>query len=417
MSSSGNQVMMIILSSFLCVLFLLSALIRIFHKLWWTPTRIQNLMVLQGIKGPSYRFIHGSTKEISNMKKEIMSRPMSLSHDILSAVQPHIHSWTKIYGKIFLQWHGSQAQLITMDPELCKEILNNKDRAYTKKKPQGYVKKLVGNGLGTTEGEKWTKLRKVTNHAFHGESLKFMIPEMIASAETMLKGWKNHEGKEIEVFELFRFLTSEVISRTAFGSSYLEGKNIFENMVKLSFFLVKNSFTVRFPVFSKFLRTSDEIESDKLEKAIYNSIVEIVKRREEKALMSGEDNSFGNDFLGSLLEAHHDANEISIDDLEVLQLFDKRTPDHDGLSKLKTMSMVINESLRLYPPVLNIVRKVKREVRLGKLIVPANVEVHIPTLALHHEPLFWGQDVQLFKPERFSEGVAKATNNVMLHPL
>ncbi|KAM5567469.1 hypothetical protein ABKV19_015515 [Rosa sericea] len=51
------------------------------------------------------------------------------------------------------------------------------------------------------------------------------------------------------------------------------------------------------------------------------------------------------------------------------------------------------------------------EVKLGKFIVPADVEVHIPTLALHQEPLFWGQDVQLFKPERFSEGVAKATNN------
>ncbi|KAM5567467.1 cytochrome P450 CYP749A22 [Rosa sericea] len=441
----------ITLPSFLC-LFIMLALIRNFHKLWWTPTRLQSLMATQGITGPSYRFIHGNTKEISNMKKEIMSRPINLSHDILSVVQPHIHLWTRLYGIIFLQWHGSQAQLITMEPELCKEILNNKDRAYIKKKPQGFVKKLVGNGLGTTEGEKWTKLRKVTNHAFHGESLKFMIPEMIASAETMLEGWKNHEGKEIEVYEQFRLLTSEVISTTAFGSSYLEGKNIFENMVKLSFFLVKNSSKIVFPGFSKFFKTSDEVESDKLEKAIYNSIVEIVKKREELAIMSGEDDSFGSDFLGLLIRAHHDANEnqgISIDDLvgecksfyfagqettttllswtvfllahhtdwqeearkEVLQLFGQQTPDPDGLNKLKIMSMIINECLRLYPPVLHIVRIAKREVRLGKLIVPANVEVHIPTLALHHEPIIWGQDVQLFKPERFSEGVTKATNN------
>ncbi|PRQ40572.1 putative 11-oxo-beta-amyrin 30-oxidase [Rosa chinensis] len=84
---------------------------------------------------------------------------------------------------------------------------------------------------------------------------------------------------------------------------------------------------------------------------------------------------------------------------EVLQIFGKQNPDPDGLTKLKTMSMIINESLRLYPPVLSIEWKVYWEVKLGKLIVPANVEVHIPTLALHHEPLFWGQDVQLFKPE------------------
>ena len=51
-----------------------------------------------------------------------------------------------------------------------------------------------------------------------------MIPSMIGSIEVMLERWKHHKGKEIEVSEEFRILTSEVISRTAFGSSYLEGK-------------------------------------------------------------------------------------------------------------------------------------------------------------------------------------------------
>lgn len=75
------------------------------------------------------------------------------------------------------------------------------------------------------------------------------------------------------------------------------------------------------------------------------------------------------------------------------------------------MSMIINESLRLYPPVASLVRKVEKEVRLGNLIVPADVELLIPNLAFHHEPQLWGQDVQLFNPERFSEGAAKASRN------
>lgn len=66
-----------------------------------------------------------------------------------------------------------------------------------------------------------------------------MIPTMTTSVETMLERWKDHEGKEIEVFEEFRLLTSEVVSRTAFGSSYLEGKNVFEMLMKL-FFLYLN---------------------------------------------------------------------------------------------------------------------------------------------------------------------------------
>ncbi|PRQ39036.1 putative cytochrome P450, EF-Hand 1, calcium-binding protein [Rosa chinensis] len=444
---------MIMMLRFLCLFLLLLVLIKVFYKLWWTPFRIQNLMILQGIKGPPYRLLYGNAKEIINMQKEAMSRPISLSHDIFSRVQPHIHSWTKSYGKNFLQWFGLQPVLVVTEPDLCKEILNNKDGVYPKPTPSVFVKKLFGDSLSMTEGKKWAKLRKLSNLAFHGESLKAMFPEMIASAEAMVERWKNHEGKEIDVFEEFRLLTSEVISRTAFGSSYLEGQNIFEMLMKLSVIVFRNLFKIRFPGMSKVFRTSDEIEADKLEKGIRASIMEIVKKREEK-VTSREEESFGSDFLGLLLKAHHDTNDnqrISIDDLveeckslyfvgqettntllswtvfllaqhpawqeearkEVLQLFGKQTPNSDGISKLKTMSMIINETLRLYPPANFLGREVARGVRLGKILVPANIELVIPTLALHHDPQLWGQDVALFKPERFSEGVAKATNDNM----
>ena len=80
-------------------LYFLLALIWILHKLCWTPIRMQFLMGSQGIKGPSYRSFYGSTKEISNMRKEVISRPMDLSNNILSKAQPYIHSWVNKYGQ------------------------------------------------------------------------------------------------------------------------------------------------------------------------------------------------------------------------------------------------------------------------------------------------------------------------------
>ena len=74
-----------------------------------------------------------------------------------------------------------------------------------------------------------------------------MIPAMITSVEVMLERWKNHEGKEIEVFEEFRLLTSELISRTAFGSSYLEGENIFQMLMKLTLLTSRNTHKLKFP--------------------------------------------------------------------------------------------------------------------------------------------------------------------------
>ncbi|KAK9932398.1 hypothetical protein M0R45_019637 [Rubus argutus] len=393
------------LSTFL-VLFAL-IFIKIFHKLWWTPTRIQKYMASQGISGPSYRLIHGNNKEISNMLEEARSKPIrNLSHDVLSAVQPHIHSWTKTYGKNFLQWQGLQPVLFITEPELCKEILINKDRVYTKKKPNIYSKKLFGDGISVAE-----------------DCLKNMIPDMIASSETMLEGWKKHEGKEIEVYEQFRLFTSEVISRTAFGSCYLEGKNMFDMLMKLSSIIFRNSHKLRVPGISKVYKPSDEKESDKLEKGIWDSIIKIRISLNELVeecktfYFAGQRPLtlclFGLSFFCPSIPIGKRKREGG----GVLQLFEEETPNPGGLAKLKTMSMIMNESLRLYPPAVLLLRKVDKEVRLGNLIVPANVQLHIPTLALHHEPQFWGQDVKLFKPERFFEVRPQHGLQVILHSL
>lgn len=81
-------------------------------------------------------------------------------------------------GRSFLQWYGTQAQLVIGGPELWKEILNNKERAYPKREPPPYVKKLLGDGLASTEGEKWGKLRKFANHAFHGDILRVSYADL-----------------------------------------------------------------------------------------------------------------------------------------------------------------------------------------------------------------------------------------------
>lgn len=73
--------------------------------------------------------------------------------------------------------------------------------------------------------------------------------------------------------------------------------------------------------------------------------------------------------------------------------------------------MIMNEALRLYPPASALIRRVARNVRVGKYEFPADMEMHIPSLALHRNEELWGEDAHLFKPERFADGVASATKN------
>lgn len=407
-------------------------------------------MKSQGIEGPPYRFLYGSTTEILNIINAMDGSSQELSHNTFARILPHAYSWVKVYGMNFLYWYGPQPHLMVTEPELVRQILSNKDGAYQKIPVETHVKRLLGDGLVTSSGEKWFKMRKLGNQAFHGESLKGMIPDMIASVELMLKRWRNHEGKEIDAFQEFKVLTSEVISRTAFGSSYLEGQHIFDMIMNMIDIIYRNNYRISIPFIGKIFKSSDDIESENLEKRVRESIIKMMKKREEEAT-SGQLDGYGNDFFGLLLKAYHDpdnSKKISMDDLidecktiyvagqetttsllswtvlllaicpdwqdkvrkEVLELIGQQNPSPDSMTKLKIMSMVINESLRLYAPSNYLARKVDKEVRLGNLILPANMEIYMSTLAHHYNPEIWGEDVHLFKPERFAEGVAKATN-------
>ncbi|CAN1794877.1 Cytochrome P450 CYP749A22 [Linum perenne] len=316
---------------------------------------------------------------------------------------------------------------------------------------------IFEDGVVTSEGEKWIKLRKLANFVLHGENLKSMVPDMIASAEIMLERWKDYDGKEIEVYEEFKIMSSDVICRTAFGTSFEEGRHIFYMLDKIVKLYERNTSKLKLPILrfvcSSMYKTKEEKEAERMMRGIRKSIMQMVKTREEKA-KNKEFEALRNDYLGMLIKASREEDksmkismEELIDECRVLYVVGQETtnsllswtilllathqewqqaarkkvinqfgvekkPDDDGIARLKIVGMIINETLRLYPSVCaGFIRDVHKDVKIGNLIVPAGVQVHIPIMACHHDPTIWGNDVHLFKPDRFSEGIAKATNN------
>ncbi|KAL8196354.1 hypothetical protein R6Q57_024649 [Mikania cordata] len=399
-------------------------------------------MASQGIKGPPYRFIHGNTKEIAAMKDQANTRTFTdISHDIYPRIQPHFFTWFQLYGKNFLNWYGPQAELVITEPEIIREIASNRSVSLARPDLGSYHKKMLGDGLVTSSGKKWANQRKLANHAFNAESLKNMTPMMVASVDLMLLRWKELVGSEVEVHEEFRMLTAEVISRTAFGSSYLQGKEIFEMLKKMSTIAGRNYYNPQAGLLSKIFKTRDDLKSDELQNKIHDLIMETIDERQK---MMGD----ADDFLGQLLMAKSN-NQLSTQDIidecktfyvsgdgttslvlswallllsihtewqerarqEVFQIFGIESPRFEGLANLKTIGMIIHETLRLYPPGTAIIRKSQQEVKLGNLTVPANIILHVPVLAIHHDRKIWGEDAHLFKPDRFSQGISEATKN------
>ncbi|KAL0290571.1 UNVERIFIED_CONTAM: cytochrome [Sesamum calycinum] len=188
---------------------------RILNWVWLRPRKLEKILRQQGFKGNSYKLFFGDFNEMKTMTKEAKSKPMTFSHENCE--------------QSFL-WFGPRPAVIVLDPELIREILS---KSYIFQKLGGNpITRMLARGIASYETDKWAKHRRLINPAFHVEKLKHMVPAFYLSCADMLSKWEKivpSEGScELDVWPYLQTLTSDAISRTAFGSSYEEGRRIFE---------------------------------------------------------------------------------------------------------------------------------------------------------------------------------------------
>ncbi|KAL1821350.1 hypothetical protein ACET3Z_016219 [Daucus carota] len=149
---------------------------RLLNWVWIRPKKLEKMLRDQGFKGNSYRLLYGDIRELAALKKQARSKRIGLSDDILPLVAPTVHAAISKHGKKSFVWLGPKPLVYITDPDLIKEVLN---KIFTFQKPSGNpLTKLIGDGLVTAEGDKWTQHRKIMKPAFHLEKLK-VIPIQI----------------------------------------------------------------------------------------------------------------------------------------------------------------------------------------------------------------------------------------------
>ncbi|KAJ8633257.1 hypothetical protein MRB53_026593 [Persea americana] len=438
-----------------CAFILLCLCMRLFYTIWWRPRKLQTHLRQQGIQGHPYKFLYGNIKDNMRSLRQSQSKPIDLTHQIAQRVVPFFHQTAKDYGKISLTWFGTIPRVCIIDPELIREVLSNKFGHFEKVKSNPLTR-LLATGLATYGGEKWAKHRRILNPAFHQEKLKCMLPAMFTCCSEMISQWEQSVGSdgycETNVWPELQNLTGDVISRTAFGSSYKDGIRIFQLQNEQAILVMKAARTIYIPGF-RFLPTKENIRRKEIDREMRALLREIIQRR-QKAMRMGDVNN--NDLLGLMMESNYRESQecgkaksmvMTTEDViqecklfyfagqettsvlltwtmvvlsmhpiwqerareEVLQVFGKNKPDFESLSRLKIVTMILYEVLRLYPPITLLTRCTYKEMKLGDAILPPGVQIILPTLLIHHDPEIWGDDVEEFNPERFSEGISKAS--------
>ncbi|XP_071733131.1 cytochrome P450 CYP72A219-like [Rutidosis leptorrhynchoides] len=427
---------------------------RFLNLLWFKPKKIEKLLRAQGLKGSRYKFMFGDMKEMAQMTRQARSKPIGLDDDIVVRVSPFVHKTVEAYGKICFTWMGSKSMVHIAEPAMAREILTNFSTFQKSRGANPLIRKLM-KGLIDVEAEQWIKHRKIINPAFHPEKLKNIVPAFYMSCNEMIDKWGGmltvKSSCEVDVWPYLQDMTNDVISRAVFGDSYEEGKKIFELQQKMIELVLKSAQSPYIPGL-RFLPTEGNKKMKLISQKVTISINSIIDRR---LLLTKAGKCDDNDLLGTLLntsenEIIQDKNKNSglkteeiIEECklfylagqettrnllvwtmvllsqhtnwqtrarnEVLQVFGDKPPDFERLRRLKIVNMILSEVLRLYPPLTQIGRTVHKETKLGDLTLPSGTLLQINVLHLHHDRDIWGDDVKEFKPERFSESVAKVT--------
>lgn len=442
--------------------------VKVLEVLWWRPRRVEEHFARQGITGPRYRFLVGCVREMVALMVAASAKPMPppyRSHNVLPRVLAFYHHWKKIYGSTFLIWFGPTPRLAIADPELIREVLLARADRFDRYESHPMVRQLEGEGLVSLRGDKWAHHRRVLTPAFHMDNLRLLLPCVGMTVLDMADKWRamaeaDKSGEvEIDVSDWFQVVTEDAITRTAFGRSYEDGKVVFKLQAQLMAFASEAFRKVFIPGY-RFLPTKKNTSSWKLDKEIRKNLVTLIGRRQD----AGDDEKLdgcAKDLLGLMINAAASSNggkrsalpvsPITVNDIveecktfffagkqttsnlltwaivvlamhpewqerarqEVLDVCGADgVPSREQLAKLKTLGMILNETLRLYPPAVATVRRAKADVELGGYLrIPRDTELLIPIMAVHHDARLWGPDAAQFNPARFAGGVARAARH------
>jgi cytochrome P450 len=301
---------------------------------------------------------------------------------------------------------------------------------------------LLGNGLLTSVGEEWKQNRKLIQPAFHKKKLDEFVKLMQRSTEESIQKLKlENKNVSFDIAPFFNALALDIISKSMFGAQVekdaIRISEIIIQLNKLAIDRLNNPITTML-----FRNNKDIVLVKELDTYIYKIMNERRASGDKKddllqMLLDARDEETGEgmsdvqirDEIMTIFIAGHETTACALSwavyaigkNKEVLTKLREEINSFTGeinfdtIFSLQYFKMVVEETLRMYPPAWSMGRRTYAIDTFGNYQVRPDTNILIPIYYMHHHKDYWEKPEE-FIPERFHPSTRNNINRFVYLP-
>ncbi len=322
-------------------------------------------------------------------------------------------------------------------PTLIEQVLVKTSGSFQKDMFLRELRRVLGEGLLTSEGDFWKRQRRLIQPAFHRDRIAGYAEVMVEHAARMTAPWR--DGDEVDVHHTLMATTADIVARCLFGADAGDTGEV-SRCIEALMARFTNPVFILLPQLHKVPTASARAVRDaavRLDRVVRGFI--------DARRAMGADAPRG-DLLGMLLAAQDEDGARMTDQQvrdEVLVLFlaghettalalgwtfhllalypeaerrlhaeldavlGDREPRFDDLPRLEYTARVVKESLRMYPPAWSLGRESTAPFELAGHRFEAGAWMWMIPWVVHHDAR-WFADPWRFDPDRWEEARARS---------
>lgn len=347
---------------------------------------------------------------------------LNIIEDSFPVIEQHLQTYGDIVRVKAVT--RSEDSIIINHPDMIKRVLINNNKNYVKGVGFERVRMLLGQGLITSDGDFWRSQRRMVQPSFHRTVLSQMVDFMSDANLKMQHEWQqladlgDVEQNQINITHATSEITLEVVLISIFGRDYEELKNQpggnpfsillehgnrdlqfaykFKQMHRLIAELVEKrrleNVEEHTDFLSLFMQAKNSEGQAMPDKALLDEIVTLIVAGHETTAMTLN-------WCWYLLSQNEKAENQFHQEVDAL---DKDVPSYEDFESLAYVRQIMEETLRLYPPVWLLTRKAVQADELCGYPIAAGEQVFISPYFMHRHTAYWESPEQ-FRPERFDE--------------